>query len=51
MSGFGSVVPFLVMVVWLGLLIYGIVLATRFVVAIEQIAVVLSTRLPRKFDQ
>lgn len=41
-----SVIPFLFMLVWLGLLVYGIMLATRFVNAVEQIARALSQRTP-----
>jgi Ca2+/Na+ antiporter len=41
---FLPIIPVLGFVIWIGLLLYGIVLATRFVTAVEQIASALSRR-------
>jgi hypothetical protein len=41
-----SVIPFLFLLVWLGLIGYAIVLATRLVSAVEQIARAVTQRLP-----
>ena len=38
MNAISSTVPVLFLIVWLSLIVYGIVLATRFVTAVEQIA-------------
>lgn len=42
----GAFLPFLVFLVWLGIIIYVVFLATRFVNAVEQIARSLAQRLP-----
>jgi hypothetical protein len=39
-------IPFLVFLVWLGVVIYLILLGTRLVTAVEQIARLLAQRLP-----
>ena len=39
-------IPAVVFLIWFGLLVYGIVLATRFVNAVEQIATAISRRYP-----
>jgi hypothetical protein len=41
-----NVIPTLFFLLWIGLIVYGIVLATRFVNAVEQIASSLSRRPP-----
>ncbi len=41
-----SVIPFLFFIVWLGGIVYVIVLATRLVNAVEQIARAVTQRLP-----
>jgi Ca2+/Na+ antiporter len=51
MSVLMPVIPMLVFLLWLGLIIYGIVLATRFVNAVEQIAQSLSRRSPDRPQQ
>ena len=45
-SNLFPVVPFLFFILWLGLLIYTVVLATRLVNAVEQIARAMSARRP-----
>lgn len=41
-----QVFPFLLFILWLGVIVYGIVLATRLVNAVEQIARAMTQRLP-----
>ena len=47
MSPILQVIPFLTLVVWLGLIIYLVALLSRLVRATEEIAAVLSARMPR----
>lgn len=44
--GIGALFPIVAFLVWFGVLIYGIVLATRFVTAVERIAHALERRPP-----
>jgi hypothetical protein len=46
MFSYFSVVPFLVLILWLGFIVYAIVLATRLVNAVEQIARAMTQRPP-----
>ena len=39
------IVPFLMLILWLGLIVYGLILATRLVVAVEEIARAMSRRV------
>jgi hypothetical protein len=43
-----SLVPMLFLLVWLGLIVYGVLLATRLVNAVEQIARSLAERPPER---
>jgi hypothetical protein len=45
-GGIFPVVPLLVLLIWLGLIIYALLLATRLVNAVEQIARSMASRLP-----
>jgi hypothetical protein len=47
MSPYLSVVPFVFFVLWVGAIVYGILLATRLVHAVESIARSLDQRPPR----
>ena len=41
-----SLIPFLFFIVWLGIVVYGLLLGTRLVTAVEQIARAMTERLP-----
>ena len=41
-----SLIPFVFFVVWLGIIVYGLLLGTRLVNAVEQIARAMTERLP-----
>jgi Ca2+/H+ antiporter len=45
-----SLIPFLVMVLWLAAIVYVIVLATRLVQAVEQIARAMDRRAPDSLE-
>ena len=49
--GILSVVPFLFLVLWVGLLVYLVLLATRLVNSVEQIARVVTERLPNRLRE
>jgi hypothetical protein len=50
MSGMMSLIPFLGMILWLAAIVYMIVLATRLVNAVEQIARAMTRRLPDSLE-
>ena len=41
-----SFIPFVFFIVWLGIIVYGLLLGTRLVNAVEQIARAMTERLP-----
>ena len=46
MFGTPSVIPFLLFILWVGVIVYAIVLAARLVNAVEKIARAMTRRLP-----